>query len=96
MDMAKYTKDNDGITFILLVIDIFSKYVWLQPLQKKTGAETAKAFSAILQTGRKPKRLRTDKGNMIYMHFLKILIANNFVFIYRLGISPPTINTEVI
>ena len=63
MDMSKYAAENDGITFILLVIDIFSKYMWLQPMKNKTGGETAKAFKRILQTGRKPRRLRTDKGN---------------------------------
>ena len=62
MDMSKYAGENDGVTFILLVIDIFSKYIWLQPLQNKSGAETTKAFKTILKDGRTPTRLRTDKG----------------------------------
>lgn len=62
MDMSKYASENDDYTFILLVIDVFSKYIWLQPLQNKTGAQTTKAFKTILQEGRKPRRLRTDKG----------------------------------
>ena len=60
--MSKYAGENNGVTFILLVIDIFSKYIWLQPLQNKSGAETTKAFKAILKDGRTPTRLRTDKG----------------------------------
>ena len=60
--MSKYAGENTSVTFILLVIDIFSKYIWLQPLQNKSGAETTKAFKAILKNGRTPTRLRTDKG----------------------------------
>lgn len=34
IDMSKYSKENDGIAFVLVVIDIFSpKFIWMQPLQ---------------------------------------------------------------
>lgn len=63
MDMVKYAKWNQGIKFILLVIDTFSKYVWLRPLRHKTGEEVAAAFDDILTTsGRVPAKLITDKG----------------------------------
>ena len=35
MDMTKYSKYNRGYNFILVAIDIFSKYVWLRPLKDK-------------------------------------------------------------
>ena len=62
MDMSKYAKDNDNVHFILLVIDVFSKYVWLRPLKNKTGQGVANAFQDILKEGRKANRIRTDKG----------------------------------
>ena len=34
-DMKAFEKDNDGYTFLLLVIDIFSKYGWIVPLKNK-------------------------------------------------------------
>ena len=37
MDMTKYSKDNDGYSYILLVIDIFSKFLWMRPLKNKKG-----------------------------------------------------------
>jgi hypothetical protein len=43
------------------VIDIFSKYVWLRPLDKK-GESVSKAFKDVLAEGRSPNRIRTDKG----------------------------------
>ena len=87
MDMSKYAGKNDGATFILLVIDVFSKYVWLQPLQNKTGAETAKAFKNILQRGRKPGRLRTDKGNILILEKFICVDKFNFISCYILFIT---------
>lgn len=30
MDMSKYSKENDGTAFVLIVIDIFSKFLWMK------------------------------------------------------------------
>ena len=62
MDMTKYAKYNDNVRFILLAIDVFSKYVWLRPLQNKSGQVVAEAFQDILLEERSPGRIRTDKG----------------------------------
>ena len=62
MDMTKFSKDNDGYSYILVVIDIFSKYLWMRPLKDKKGDTTVRAFKDVLRDGRKPSRLRTDKG----------------------------------
>ncbi|XP_053402652.1 uncharacterized protein LOC128557979 [Mercenaria mercenaria] len=61
IDMVKFAKLNDGYKYILLVIDTFSKYVWLRPLKSKTGDEVAKAFKDIFTTI-SPAKLITDKG----------------------------------
>ena len=63
MDMVKYADQNEGYKYILLVIDTFSKYVWLRPLKRKTGEEVAEAFDEIFtSSGRTPGKLMTDKG----------------------------------
>lgn len=62
MDMTKFKKENDGAQFVLLVIDIISKYVWMRPLKDKKGPTTARAFEDILREGRQPTKIRTDKG----------------------------------
>lgn len=33
IDMSKYSKENDGMAFVLIVIDIFSIFLWMQPLK---------------------------------------------------------------
>jgi len=35
IDMVKFADMNGGYKYILLVIDTFSKYVWVQPLKTK-------------------------------------------------------------
>ena len=32
IDMQAFSKDNNGIKYLLTVIDIFSKFVWIVPL----------------------------------------------------------------
>ena len=52
IDMQAFSKDNNGIKYLLTVIDMFSKFSWIVPLKRKTGQKVANAFSRIL---RKPK-----------------------------------------
>ena len=59
----KYTR---GIRYLLMVLDVLSKYAWVQPLKVKTGVTLVKAFDKILKQGRKPNHLQTDRGTEFY------------------------------
>ena len=37
IDMQAFSNDNNGIIYLLTVIDIFSKVVWIIPLKRKIG-----------------------------------------------------------
>ena len=63
--LAKY---NRGIRYLLTVLDVLSKYAWVQPLKVKTGVALVKAFDKILKQGRQPNRLQTDRGTEFYNH----------------------------
>ena len=71
--MRAFSKYNDGITFLLLVIDVFSKYGWVVPLKNKEGKTVAEAFKNIFKE-RKPGKLWTDKGREFYNKDVKELI----------------------
>ncbi|MCG8621103.1 MAG: transposase family protein, partial [Proteobacteria bacterium] len=58
--LVYYADDNDGYKYLLVVIDIFSRYAWVQPLKDKTATQIVNAFSKILNDGRIPRKLRTD------------------------------------
>ena len=61
IDMQAFSKDNNGVKYLLTVIDVFSKFVWIVPLKRKTGLEVANAFSMILKE-RRPSEMWVDKG----------------------------------
>ena len=72
-DMTALSKDNEGVNFLLLVIDIFSKYGYLVPLKNKKGETVANALKTIFKE-RKPEKLWTDKGREFYNKDVKELI----------------------
>ena len=65
IDMQAFSKDNNGIKYLLTIIDIFSKFVWIIPLKRKTGQEVANAFSSILKEPR-PSKTWVDRGREFY------------------------------
>ena len=66
-DIQLISKFNKGIRFLLCVIDIFSKYVWVVPLKDKKGVSIVAAFQSILkQSNRKLNKIWVDKGSEFY------------------------------
>ena len=46
--MTSYQKDNVPYKFILVVIDVLSKFAWTRALKTLTGKEMVTALSSIL------------------------------------------------
>ena len=65
IDMQAFSKDNNGIKYLLTVIDIFSKFLCIVPLKRKTGQEVANSFSGILKE-RRPSKPWVDRGREFY------------------------------
>ena len=75
-DMTNVFDHNDGHRFLLIVIDVFSKYLWVQPIPDKSHTSVIQAFQTIFQqTKRRPRTLRTDNGtefkNRWFKQFMK-------------------------
>jgi len=70
---------NDGYSYILVIIDVLSKFVWVEPLQDKTSAYVTKAFQRILtrSKGRVPVYLQTDKGKEFVGRALQKFLEEN-------------------
>ncbi len=74
IDMTAYSKENANNNYLLTCIDVFSKYVWARALKNKSGLEVTKAFKSILEEGRVPKKLQTDKGTEFFnKHFQDLM-----------------------
>ena len=65
VDMQAFSKDNNGIKYLQTVMDIFSKFVCIVSLKRKTGQEVANKFSRILKE-RRPSKIWVDKGHQFY------------------------------
>ena len=64
-DMQKLKEKNDGVRFLLIIIDVFSHHLWVEPLLNKTEESVIEAFRHIFQGTPKPQRLRTDHGGKL-------------------------------
>ena len=75
---------NDGMRYILTVIDMFSKFAWAVPVKSKNAGSAADGFSHVLRQAspRKPKRLQTDKGkeffNSTFAALMRRHVIHNF------------------
>ena len=71
-DLQKLAHHNSNYKWILVVVDVFSRYVKCQPLKNKTGEETARGLEIIFAEYKSEHKLApnslfgTDGGNEFY------------------------------
>jgi hypothetical protein len=75
----KYARQNSGYRFLAVFIDIFSRYIWVEPKKSKRNDETLKAIHRIFRKGRKPLYLRTDQGNEFTGKYVQHYLSKNNV-----------------
>ena len=46
-DFMGYSNANDGMRYLLVIIDVFSHYLWVEPVQNKSDRTVVEAFCAI-------------------------------------------------
>ena len=62
-EVGNISQHNGGVRFWLVVIDVFSRYLWVIPTKTKSQKDMVDAFKALLHnTTRRPQVLRTDNG----------------------------------
>ena len=65
MYMADYAKDNDGVQYLLTILDTFTRQLWVKPLHDRKGETVTKAFKEFLDSLKptdKIHSLLTDRG----------------------------------
>lgn len=65
MDMSKLATKNNNITWLFVVIDNFSRYLWVFPMKDK-NSETVLTIFKRLTKNKAPKNLWTDEGSEFY------------------------------
>ena len=64
MDVSNLAKHNNGVTFIGIFIDVFSRYLYAVPMKNKSTKETLKAIKQVLKDAfpNQPEKICTDAG----------------------------------
>lgn len=80
-DLSSLKQYNDNYCFLLFVIDVLSKYLWIEPLRDKTSQSVTIAFKTIFERSgnRRPDTIQTDRGGefmgrhtLNYLHSIDI------------------------
>lgn len=87
LDMQKYAERNNEIRYLLVVIDVFSRYLWIKPLKNKENHTVKSGFEEILfETQRTPRRIRTDFGKEFVGKVMKAFFdTNNITHFVAMG-----------
>ena len=70
---------NGNYKFVLLVVDVFTKMIYVEPMKRKLGENTAEAMEKILsQVEMPPVMLVTDRGREFYnSNFSNVMMSND-------------------
>ena len=76
IEVINIAKPNRGYRYLLTVVDVFSKYAWVEPVKTKSGQDMTTAFEQILKRSqrRQPHKLQTDDGKEFYNKYFQALM----------------------
>lgn len=77
VDLRSLQSFNDNTAYLLVVVDVLSKYAWVEPLVDKSVREVTKGFERILarSDGRSPVTLQTDRGKEFLGNYLQKFLS---------------------
>jgi hypothetical protein len=87
MDMKALAKQNKNYKYILMVIDVFSKFGWAIPIKFKTGEAVKTALESILKEA-SPKKIWAEQGSEFYNQKVQKYLNKHNIHLYS------TVNEE--
>ena len=79
--ISKIRHYNNNYAYLLVVIDCFSRYAYIEPLRHKTAEETLEAFQQIIKrAGTLPRLVQSDDGKEFLGSFRCYLKKNYVVY----------------
>lgn len=76
IEMQQFKTVNRGYRYILIVIDVFSKRAYAEPLKQKTGKATSEAMEKNFnRIGERIQNLQTDDGTEFFNRTMKRVLA---------------------
>ena len=96
LDLKDYgPKNHRGYRYILVVIDIFSKYGWTIPLKNKNAQTIKYSFENILiNSKRKPNLIERDRDKEFYNNIFQDFSNKNNIKLYSRNSSYGSVFAE--
>ena len=79
IDLTSLAKYNGNSKYVLLLIDIFSRYVWTVKMKNKTSVAVNNALKQVLSQGLKPKYIRNDQGREFVAKAVQDFLKDNAI-----------------
>ena len=89
-----WQRKNDGVNYLLVVIDVFSKFFWVRPIKNKSASSLVQAFGSIPSEKRKPEKLRTDKGTEFVNELFQLYLKKQGIQFYTAKNEPKVAAVE--
>jgi hypothetical protein len=76
-DVSNISDENEKNKYLLIAVDVFSRFLWIEPIKTKTKQSVKNAFVEMFKkTTRRPEKIRSDKGrefnNELVRDYLKL------------------------
>ena len=86
-DMSNLSTFNNGIKYILIFIDVFSRLCQAVPVKNKDGRTIVNALRFILELGHFNRlcRLNSDEGKEFYNHHVNQLLKSKGIILYSVS-----------
>jgi hypothetical protein len=94
-DVSRDSEFNDNVKFLIIVVDIFSSYSWLEPIINKSSAVVLQGFKNILARAKtKPSKLWSDLGSEFYNKGFEEFLEKQHIRLYSTSSGIKCANAE--
>ena len=83
-DLGALQKDNQSVRYLLVCVDVFSRYMHVEPLKRKDGISMVSAFSKVLEKpeARGYTRIFCDRGKEFYNKHVESFLGKRKISLY--------------
>jgi len=81
-DVSNLASDNDGVKFLLIAINVFTRYLWVEPMNNKTPESVIKALKKMFVSAPLPGIIRSDKGREFNNKKVKLYLKDKGIDYY--------------
>ena len=80
IDMSNFSKTNKGITFLLFIIDVFTRKAYAYPLKNKTIQEIEEKINQHFKINGYPSYITSDNEKAFVSHKIQQLLKSHGIF----------------